>query len=169
MASFGKTSSYSSAKTSSASGKRSRLANASRSSMMDVANPARFATFARLFEMWPPPKMKARGLRDHGFDKHVQLAAADQAVVVRGILAQAEIQVPRLAGLDHFAGRVPDLGFHAAAADGARHRAIFPHQQFGALIAGDGAVHLHDGRERAFLAEPAQTHEFVVDVHSPRL
>ena len=53
------------------------------------------------------------------FHEHLQLSSTDQTVVVRGILAEAEVHVAGLAGLDDFAGGVPDFGFDAAAADGA--------------------------------------------------
>ena len=59
-----------------------------------------------------------RGLGIDAFHKHVQLPSADQAVIVCRILPQAERHVARLAGLNHFARRIPDFGFHAAAADG---------------------------------------------------
>src|ERR1039458_9212264 len=62
--------------------------------------------------------------------------------------------------------RVPYLGFHAAAADGADHGAVFPHQQLGALVTGDGSAHLDDGGDGALLTELAQAQEFLVDIHS---
>ena len=40
---------------------------------------------------------------------------------------------------------------------------------FGAFIAGDGAVDLHDGRHGALLAQAAKTHDFVVNIHSDQL
>ena len=111
----------------------------SRLSMTATRKPARSSTLARLFEMWPPPKMKPPAGGD-ALDEHVQLPSADQAVVVRGVLPEAEGHVARLIGGDHFARRVPDLGFHAAAADGAHHRTVFADQQFRALKAGDGPL-----------------------------
>ena len=65
-----------------------------------------------------------------------------------------------------FARGVPDFGFDAAAADGAEHGAVLANQQFGAFVAGNGAVDLDDGGEGAFLAEAAQPDDFLVDVHS---
>ena len=72
----------------------------------------------------------------------------------------------RLFFLDDFAGRVPDLGFHAPAADCADHGTVFPHQQLGALITGDGSAHLHDGGDGALLAQFAQAQQLLVDIHS---
>ncbi len=106
------------------------------------------------------------GLGNHGFDEHAELSSADQAVVVSGVLAQAEVHLARALGFHDFARGVPDLGFDAAAADGAEHGAVLAHQQFGAFVAGDGAVDLDDGGEGALLAEPAQADDFLVDVHS---
>ena len=46
------------------------------------------------------------------------------------------------------------------------HGPVFADQQLGALVTGDGAAHLDDGGERALLAEVAETHQFLVNVHS---
>ena len=102
----------------------------------------------------------------HGLDEDVELAAADQAVIVGGVLPQIEGEVLGFFRLDHLARGVPDLGLDASAADGAGHGAVLAHQQFGALITGDGAAHLDDGGERALLPQVAQAHELLVDVHS---
>src|ERR1035441_2789302 len=75
MASFGKTSSYSAAWTSAASGKRSRLAKVSRLSITTLAKPASVATFERLLEMCPAPKMKVCGTGSTGCPKLVALIA----------------------------------------------------------------------------------------------
>ena len=108
-------------------------------------------------------------LGNHGLDKHAELSSADEAVVVGGVLTEAEVHLARPLGFHHFARGVPDFGFHAAAADGADHRAVLAHQQFGAFVAGNGAVYLDDGGQGALLAEPAQTDHFLVDVHSIEL
>ena len=119
--------------------------------------------------MWPAPKIKARGLGDHRLDENVQLPSADQSVVVGRVLAEIEIQVARLFGLDDFARRVPDFGLDAPAADGANDGAILADQHFRAFEARDGAVHLDDGGERTFLSQLAQADQFLVDVHPIRL
>ena len=64
-------------------------------------------------------KNESTRLRNHRLHEHVQLSSADQAVVVSGVLSQAEIQVAWLFGVNYFARRVPDVGLHTAAADGA--------------------------------------------------
>ena len=102
----------------------------------------------------------------HGFHEDIELAAADQAVVVGGVLSQVEGEVLGLFRFDDLPGGIPDFGFHAAAADGARHGPVLAHQQLGALVTGDGAAHLDDGGKRALLPEVAQTHQFLVNVHS---
>ena len=99
-------------------------------------------------------------------DEDIQLAAADQAVVVGRILPQIEAEMPGLFRLDHLARGVPHFGFHASAADGADHGTIFAHQQLGALVAGDGSAHLDDGGDGALLAELAEAQDFLVDIHS---
>jgi len=104
-------------------------------------------------------------LGHHHLHEDVQLAAADKPVIVGGILAQVEGQMPGLLGLDDFARRVPDLGLHAATTDRPRHRAIFTHQQLGAFVTGNGAAHLDDGGEGALLTQAAQPHQLFVDVH----
>ena len=81
------------------------------------------------------------------------------------VFAQAEVEVLGLVGFDHFAGGSPDFCFDAAAADGAEHGAVLAHQQLGAFVAGDGAVHLYDGGYGALLAQAAKTHDFIVDIH----
>ena len=105
----------------------------------------------------------------HGLDEDVELAAADQAVVVGRVLAQVEGEVLGLFRFDHLPRGVPDFGLDAAAADGARHGAVLADQQLGALVAGDGAAHLDDGGQRALLPQVAETHQFLVNVHSMRL
>ena len=67
--------------------------------------------------------------------------------------------------IDDFAGRVPDLSLDASTPDGSHHRSVLAYEHFGAFVAGDGAVHLHDGRDGALLPEAAQAHDFIVKVH----
>ncbi len=96
------------------------------------------------------------GLGDDGLDEDGQLASADEAGVVGGILAEGEFKLARALRFHDLAGGVPDLGLDAAAADGAGDGAVFADQHLGAFIAGDGAVDLDDGGEGAFLALAAQ-------------
>src|ERR1019366_6013728 len=104
--------------------------------------------------------------RQYGLDEDIQLAAADQAVVVGGVLSQVEGEVLGFFRLDYLPGRIPDFGLHAAAANRARHGPVFANQELGALITGDGPAHLDDGGERALLPQIAETHQFLVNVHS---
>ncbi len=102
----------------------------------------------------------------HGLHEDIELAAADQAVIVGGVLSQVEGEVLGLFRFDYLPGGIPDFGFHAAAADGAGHGPVLADQKFGALVAGDGPAHFHDGGKRALLPQIAETHQFLVDVHS---
>ena len=109
------------------------------------------------------------GLRNHGLDKHAELSSADEAVVVRCILAETEVHLARSLGFHHFARGVPNFGFHASAAHGADHGAILAHQQFSAFVTRNGAVHLDDGGEGALLAQATQPDHLLVNVHSSEL
>ena len=113
----------------------------------------------------PGPENECARLRHHSFHEDVQLPAADQAVIVCGVLAEVESQVLRAFRFDHLARGIPDFGLHASAADSAGHGAVLAYQQFGAFVAGNRAAHLHNGRQGAFLTQPAQAHEFLVEVH----
>ncbi len=107
--------------------------------------------------------------RNHRLHKDIELPAANQAVVIRRILAQIETQVPRFLGLDDFARRIPYLGLHAATAHGADHRPILAHQQLRALVARNRPPHLHDRGQRRLLPKPPQPHDLVVNVHPSEL
>src|ERR1051325_2922172 len=108
--------------------------------------------------------IRARG-GHHGFDVYLQLAAADQAVIVSRIFAKAEVEIPRPFGGNDFAGDIPDLGFNAPPTDRPHHRSIFANQEFGAFVAGDRSLYLHDGGQGAFLSHLAQTDQLIVDIH----
>ena len=60
-------------------------------------------------------------------------AAADQAGIVLGIVVQVESQSARLFFFHHLARRLPDLGFHAAAANRPGDGAVIAHQHLGGL------------------------------------
>ena len=117
----------------------------------------------------PSAEDEGLGLGDDSFDEDFELAAADEAVVVGGVLAEGELHLTGAFGGDDFAGGVPDFGFDAAAADGAGHGAVFADEEFGAFVAGDGAVDLNDGGKGAFLAEAAEANDLVKEVHSHNL
>gem|GEM_PF-4211114 len=91
-------------------------------------------------------------------------AVSRQAVIVGGVLTQAEIEAALRVDFNDLAGRGPDLGFDAAAVDRTDHGAILAHQQFRAFLAGDGAVYLHNSRDGALLAQAAQAHDFIVNI-----
>ena len=114
------------------------------------------------------PGPEDEGVRNgqHRLDEDIELAAADEAVIVGRVLAQVEGEVLGLFRLHDLPGGVPHLGFDAAAADGAGHGPVLAHQELGGLIAGDGPAHLDDGRERALLPQVAEPHQFLVNVHS---
>src|ERR1019366_5900654 len=114
------------------------------------------------------PRAEDEGVRhrQHGLDEDIQLAAANQPVVVGGVLSQVESEVLGLFRLNHLPGRGPDFGLHAAAANRARHGPVLANQKLGALVTGNGPAHRDDGRKRALLPQIPQTHQFLVDVHS---
>src|SRR5580658_805750 len=113
------------------------------------------------------PGAEDKGVRDgqHRFDEDIQLAAADQAVIVGRVLTQVEGEMLRLLRFDNLPRRVPHFGLDAAAADGARHGAVFAHQKLGAFVTGDGAAHVDNGRQRAFLAQIAEAEQLFVYIH----
>src|SRR5581483_9375192 len=76
--------------------------------------------------------------RNHRLHEDTELSAADQAVVVSGVLPEVEREMLRTLRLQHLARRVPYLRLDAAAAYGPYDRAVLAHQQLGALVTGDG-------------------------------
>ncbi len=108
---------------------------------------------------------KSLRMRNDRLDEDIQLTATNQALVIRGFLAQREVEVLGLFGLDDLARGCPDVAFHAAPANGAHDGAVFAHQHLRALVAGNGAIDLHDGCDGALLAECPQAHDFVVKIH----
>jgi len=100
------------------------------------------------------------GLRDDRFDEDVELAAADEAVVVGGVLTEIEIEVAGLFGFDDFSSSVPNFSLNTATADGADETAIFPDEDFGAFVAGDRAIDFDDRGQGALLTELAETNNF---------
>ena len=66
---------------------------------------------------------------------------------------------------DDVARGLPDLGLHAAAADGAGDGAIVADEHLGALERGDGAARVDDGGHGAAAALALQLHDLLVDVH----
>ncbi len=66
--------------------------------------------------------------RNYRLHEDVELAAADEAVIISRILAEIEAHVFRFLRFHDLPRRVPDLGLDAPAADGADHRAVLPNQ-----------------------------------------
>src|SRR6266481_3396161 len=58
-----------------------------------------------------------------------------------------------------------DEDFHRAAADSADQRAVFADEHTRAFVAGDGAVGVHDGGQRAALPSAPHLHDFFKQVH----
>ncbi len=103
--------------------------------------------------------------RQHGLDKDFQRAAADQAGIVLGIVVQVEGQRARLLFFHHLAGCLPDLGFDAAAADGAGDGTVVAHQHLRGLEGWNRAANIGNGGNSAAASVPAQLHDLLVNVH----
>ena len=109
------------------------------------------------------------GLGDDGFDEDLQLAAADEAGIVRGVVRERELEALGFFGGDDVAGGVPNVGLDAAAADGAGERSVLADQHLGAFVTGDGSVDFDDGGEGALLAETAEANDLLEEVHQKTL
>ena len=103
--------------------------------------------------------------RQYRLDEHVERAAADQAGVVLGIVVEVEGEGTRLFRFHYFARRLPDLGFDAAAADGADDRSVIAHQHLRGLEGGNRAAHVGDGGDGAAASFAAKLDDLLVDVH----
>ena len=75
----------------------------------------------------------------------------------------------RFLRLHGFAGRFPDLGFHAAAANGAYDGSVVTHQHLGRLKRGYRSAHVDDGCQGAAAAFSAEAGYLFVDIHAPIL
>src|SRR4029077_1629363 len=106
------------------------------------------------------------GLRKNGLDENFHRAAADQSIVVAGFVVEIENHFARRFLLHYFLGRGPDVGFDAAAANGADQRAVFADEHARAFVAGDRAVGVHDGGEGAALAGSPHLHDFFKEDHA---
>ena len=98
-------------------------------------------------------------------DENFQRPAADQAGIVLGIVVQVEGQRARLFFFHHFARGLPDFGLDAAAADGARDRAVVAHQHLGRLERRNRAANGGDGRHGATAAFAAKLYDLFVNIH----
>src|ERR1700736_4588104 len=76
--------------------------------------------------------------RNHRLHKYIELTAADEAIIIGGVLPQIEAHVFRFFRFHDLPRRVPDLCLHAPAPDRANQRTILSDQQLSALEAGDG-------------------------------
>ena len=101
----------------------------------------------------------------HRLDEDFQRAAADQAGVVLGIVVEVEGERARLLLFHHFTRNLPNLGFHAAAADGAHNGAIIAHQHLRGLERRDGTANVGDGGDGAAASLAAKLNDLLVDVH----
>ncbi len=82
-----------------------------------------------------------------------------------GIVIQVEGQSSWTLGLHHFARRLPDFSFYAAAADRANDRSVVAHQHLRRLERGNRATHVDDGRQRPAPPCLAQSHDLLVQIH----
>jgi len=104
--------------------------------------------------------------RKNGLDEDFQRSTANQASVVLGVVVKVERQGARLFLFHDFARRLPDLGFHAAAADGAGNGAVIADEHLRRLERRNRAADRGDGRYRAASAFAAELDDLFVDVHA---
>src|SRR5258708_39145698 len=113
----------------------------------------------------PSAKNVGHRLGKNRFDEGFQSAAGDQSVVVAGLVVQVKDQFARsFFGQDIF-GCGPDVSFDAAAADGSGDGAVLADEHAGTFKAGDGAVGVDDGGQRAAETGFAHSHDFFEEVH----
>ena len=105
------------------------------------------------------------GLRQDGFEEYFDGAATDEAIIVGGFIVEMKDQFARGFAAHHFAGRGPNVGFDAAAADGAERGTILADEHAGAFVAGDGAVGVDDRGEGAALSGAPHADDFFEEVH----
>ena len=115
----------------------------------------------------PAAEQIERGLRQNRLHEDLQRAAANQAIVVAGLVIQVEGHFPRRFFLHHFFRCGPDFGFDAAAADGSRDRAVFAHQHARTFVTRDRPVGVHNRSHCRALPLAPQSHDFLEEVHSP--
>jgi hypothetical protein len=100
-------------------------------------------------------------LRQNRFHEDLHGAAADQSVVVAGLIVEIENHLARSFGLEHFFRCRPDFRFDAAASDGSQDGAIFLDEHAGALEARNRAIGVHNGGHYAALAFTAKLKNFL--------
>src|SRR5262249_21248579 len=104
--------------------------------------------------------------RQNRLDEHFERAATHQAGVVLGIVIQIESEGSRLFLLHDFARCLPDLGFHATAANRAHDRTVIAHQHLRGLERRNGSPYVHDRSQRGAPALAAKLHDLFVDIHT---
>jgi hypothetical protein len=105
------------------------------------------------------------GLGEDGLDEDFDGAAADQAIVVGGFVVEMEDEFSGSFFLHHFFGSGPDVGFDAAATDGAGGGAVLSDEHAGAFVAGDGAVGVDNGGECTALAGAPHADDLFEQIH----
>src|SRR5579864_4864168 len=105
------------------------------------------------------------GLREDRLDENLDGAAADQSIVVAGFVVEIENHFARRFFLHDFFGRSPNIGFDAAATDGADQGTIFANEHARTFVTGDGAVGVHDGGEGAALPGSPHFYDLFKKVH----
>ncbi len=98
-------------------------------------------------------------LRENRFYKDFNGAAANEAVIVIGVVVELE---DKLAGRffgHHFLGGSPDIGFYTTAADGTEDGAVLADEHARAFVAGYGAIGVDDGSEGASLPSTAHAND----------
>src|SRR2546421_12207022 len=106
----------------------------------------------------PATEKIQEGLWQDWLDEDFHGAAANQAVVVAGLIIEIEDHLARRFFLHYFFCSRPHIGFDAATAYGSGERAIFTNEHERALVAGDLAVRVYECGYGAALSGLAVCH-----------
>src|SRR5581483_6711479 len=110
----------------------------------DRGEPGQVGYFGDAFRYVSGAENEQARLRHNWLDEDAQLASTNQPIVIGGVLAQAEVHLPRPFGFHDFARGIPYFRFDAAAPDCAQHGPVLAHQQLRAFVARNGSVDLDD-------------------------
>src|SRR2546421_1759408 len=113
----------------------------------------------------PATEKIQEGLWQDWLDEDFHGAAANQAVVVAGLIVESEDHLARRFFLHYFFCGRPNIGFDAATAYGSGERAIFTNEHARAFVTGDRAIGVHDRGQGAALAGSPHSHYFFKQVH----
>src|SRR4029077_10438760 len=104
-------------------------------------------------------------LRQNRLNENFQRASADQPDVVACVMIQIKGHLARLFAANHVFRRALYSRSDAPAADGANNRTVIANEHARAFIAGNRAVGVHDGCNRAPSARTPRSYYFLENVH----